>query len=276
MAPGSTESSDGIAIEVRTTLDGGKPARIGPVDPARRQIFGALDVVNVPQDNEVVLASLAGQLSFSDGTVLQFANRSHYVYGGALAGIGGEYQGMPAPHGTTCVDLLEVSDAEYRKWSTHPGTYSGTAQFQRYRLVRRGELRLDVGARLAVGSTLTVISEVLPASGRFLAEVSGRCIDLNTLSIFVLNRKLQQVLGAESGSSAQRQLILPGSYVFYWTKNFGPDLKRQRVWDAAWIADAIVLVIERVEAGRFSRTFRVDNFRMSENTYDQWRQRSGR
>ncbi len=43
--------------------------------------------------------------------------------------------------------------------------------------------------------------------------------------------------------------------------------------DPGWLADAAVMVVERVEVGRFSRHFEIRDFRMSDNTLEQWQRR---
>jgi hypothetical protein len=110
--------------------------------------------------------------------------------------------------------------------------------------------------------------------------VLGRSIESGNLSFYfyIVNRKSRQVLRLATGglTSSTRELILPGMGISYWQQSFEMATERGRngfVVDPAWLADTVMLVVERVEVGRFSRHFEIRDFRMSDNTLEQWQQR---
>jgi hypothetical protein len=268
-----------IGLIVSTTPEGSFNYE-GSVDAGKQRIFGAFDLINVSPGEEVWLTGLRGKLDFGDGNTLTETNRTSAIYGNALAGILPGYERAIVPKTTYLVDFLDVSDDTYREWGPRPGVYSGEAQFQHYRFVPRGELPLNAGSRLEIGSTVTAISDVERTSDRLSVYLAGRTIDGTEFSFYIVNRKLHQVLGPASGgvgSPTVRALILPGSFISYWSRRYEYDIAQNRYpfpVNASWLADAEVLVIERVEVGRFSRTFQMRDFRLSENTLERWQQRS--
>jgi hypothetical protein len=46
--------------------------------------------------------------------------------------------------------------------------------------------------------------------------------------------------------------------------------------DSSWLEGAELLVLQRIDAGRFSRTFEVRDFRMADHTLEKWQERAGK
>ena len=277
LSPSSGGATIGLAV---MTAPEGSVRYVGPERKAKQRIVGALDLVKVPDDAEVWLTSMSGQLDFPGGNALGYKNHTVSVYGDPLAGLLPGFTGASTPKATTLVDLLAASDEVYREWGSRPGTYSGVAQLQTYRYVTKGSLPLKSGEHLETGSDLVEVSKVTLEQDDLYVTMSARSLDGVNLSFYIFNRKLRQVLGSDSavpGSSRERQLILPGVSVSYWSQYLKLNMKHNPyafTVDEQWLADAEVLVAERFDAGRFSRTFQIRDFRMSENTLEQWQQRS--
>lgn len=159
------------------------------------------------------------------------------------------------------------------------GTYSGLMKFRMYRYALTGSLPLRVGARLKTGSTLMEISEVSREPDDIIVSWRGRSIGEGDFVFYVINRQLRQVLGAtKSGGrlSQGRDMILPGATISYWTQFLKIDLKHNLypfAVDQLWLADAELLIAERQDAGQFNRQFQIHDFRISENTLEQWEKR---
>ena len=251
----------------------------GPLDPSKRQIFGAFDVVNIPRDDAVQLINMTGRLDFGGGNSLIMTKRASYAYGNALEGVLPGFGGAAESKTTRLVEFLSVSDEDFAKWGNQPCTCSGQAQFQLYHYAPIGTLPLSAGARLQIGSNLVAISRVDFDSDGLSVSLIGRRIGGENLVFYFLNRRLQMVLGSahSSESATGRSLITHGANISYWVQTWGSKAsQRSQPVDASWLEGAEVLVMERVEIGRFVRDFLINDFRMSENTLDQWQQRARR
>ncbi len=275
---GAAASADKIELVVRTMPNSGLEYH-GPSDSTRRPLFGAFDLTNIPSGNVACLESISGGLHLGSGKILGASLHPSQCYGNALPALFPGYEGTLVPQPTGLIDLLEVTDDDYRQWGDRSGSYSGQAQFVLYQYVPRGEIALKAsGERLSIGSSLVTLSRVESAAGKLSVVVVGRSIGEDNLSYYIVNRKSRQILGSGSGaaSATLRQLILPGVGISYWKQTLETGTRLGTVFQAVdpdFVADATVLLVERVPVGRFLRRVQISGFRMSDNTLEQWQQK---
>ena len=288
------DSAAGRQIEVSFAARVGRTLSYGSSQNRRSNsenlpsIVGALDVRNIPPSQVVVLTGLQGRLEYPDGSWIVFVNRYPRLYGNPLRAFLPGFKGSQADGVTRLLDILSPSGEEYRLWSGRTGTFVGEARCELYRDTVIGEVPLVPGTRFQAGSTLLQIINVeLVADRRLDVAFEGRRIvsssdGVEGLNFHFVDRRRRQVLGGlgiNQSKTLPIPLIMWGHHLSHFVTSWGLHAGTAGFpVDQEWLSDATMLVVDRVRLGRFSRSFRVPDFRMEDYTEERWveRMRAGK
>jgi hypothetical protein len=257
-------------------------------NPLNRPISANVVLQGLAVSEEVMLTHVNGQLDFQTGERILYTGKGYGQNYGIdkttqtlLPGfqLKGFFQDLP-------VEVLSVSESQYKELCNRGGIYTGEAQFNVYRDAIVSEVRLIKGARIIFGqnpiSIMTVAVERNPAPVPHLSvylESIGLKLETDRNDEFyfcVLNRThLQFVPFTYDASplSYLELLIVPGidlGHLGSHLQFYIPMVDRLPLLslDDAWMADAHLVVIHRDYIGQISRKFEIKNFRMADYVSD--------
>lgn len=298
LLPSSFNSKEGesaahsIKIVTRMETNTIVPPFNAPFFQQNRSIVGALDLLNIPVDQVIVLRNLTSHIHFQDGRELLYDNRAWATYGSAdaLRALLPEFEWTVLNQQRSFIQFLWVSQREYKDLGNQAGTYTGEAQFEVYRNAIISEVPLIKGAQADSGSgPITIVNfELYREAGSPLAVILERSSltagqpSGNELSFCLLNRPQRQAFQLDSTAGMgdfNTSLILPGvnltrrSWIFYLVP---PDSGGRQSFmpDDAWLKDARLAVVKRNYVGQFSKKFEIKNFRMADYTLERLQERA--
>jgi hypothetical protein len=173
--------------------------------------------------------------------------------------------------------LLSLDEVQYREYRNKPGILDAKVKAQVSELEVIAEIPLDIGARYDTGSEHFVITDI----GRLIDGIAAASRYWHPRSVFskrqpfwdhmvLLNRKGNQALIQSPGVLVR---MLPTSsippaasplVVGHYVTEFRLPAKLEEQIDDLWFRDARLLMIREAELGTFEKTFRINNFLMSE------------
>ncbi|MBZ5552042.1 MAG: ABC transporter permease [Acidobacteriia bacterium] len=277
----------GLALRDKASNSGGNDWWVSDSDnsPGQQAIFGVLELSNVQPSSIVVLTRLKGKLAFDDGSQIPYARDREEYYGNVQEAV---LQGLKIPGQTAATQLIELLKVEkglFTEKGKESGNYSGEAHFRLYRYEAKGSLPLKEGAHFQRGSYLATVYRVALEPGQLSILLRGRSIGSSDEGpVYVINRNRRQVLESAkqfTGGGTGRQLLLEGGPALqYWETQLIYDLKgrndlRRFPVDAEWLSGAEVVIPDRIETARFTRTFQVKDFQMADYVLEAWLHRHG-